>query len=76
VWQVIGIGRANFDFAAIGMTLGGNARTGLEDNLYLRRGELSPGHAPLVSRLAEICRALDRSVATVEETEKILGLTA
>jgi uncharacterized protein (DUF849 family) len=37
-------------------------------------GELSPGNAPLVSRVADICRALDRPVATVEETEKILGL--
>jgi 3-keto-5-aminohexanoate cleavage enzyme len=74
VWQSIGIGRANLDFAAIAMTLGGNARTGLEDNLYLRRGELSPGNAPLVSRVADICRALDRPVATVQETEKILGL--
>jgi uncharacterized protein (DUF849 family) len=50
VWQSIGIGKANLDFAAMAMTLGGNARTGLEDNLYLRRGELSPGNAPLVSR--------------------------
>ena len=56
------------------ITLGGNARTGLEDNLYLRRGELSPGNAPLVSCVADICRALDRPIATVQETEKILGL--
>jgi uncharacterized protein (DUF849 family) len=35
---------------------------------------LSPGNAPLVSRVADICRALDRPVATVQETEKILGL--
>ena len=76
VWQSIGIGKANFDFAAMAMTLGGNARTGLEDNLYLRRGELSPGNAPLVSRVADIARALDRPLATVEETEKILGLAA
>lgn len=76
VWQAIAIGRANLDFAAVAITLGGNARTGLEDNLYLRRGQLSPGNPPLVARLAEICRALDRTVATVEETEKILGLPA
>jgi 3-keto-5-aminohexanoate cleavage enzyme len=75
IWQSIGIGRANLDFAAMAMTLGGNARTGLEDNLYLRRGELSPGNAPLVSRVAGICRALDRPVATVAEAEKILALT-
>ena len=74
VWQAIAIGRHNFDFAALAMTLGGNARTGLEDNLYLRRGELSPGNAPLVSRLATIAAALDRPLATVEETEAMLKL--
>lgn len=74
VWQAIAIGRHNFDFAALAMVLGGNARTGLEDNLYLRRGELAPGNAVLVERLAAICQALDRHVATVEETEDILGL--
>jgi 3-keto-5-aminohexanoate cleavage enzyme len=76
VWQAIAIGRANLDFAAMAVTMGGNARTGLEDNLYLRRGELSPGNAPLVSRVREICRALDRRVATVEEARQALDLPA
>ena len=58
------------------MAMGGNTRTGLEDNLYLRRGELAPGNAALVTRMANIATALDRPVATVEETEKILGLNA
>ena len=74
VWQAIAIGRHNFDFAALAMTLGGNARTGLEDNLYLRRGELSPGNVPLVSKMAAIAAALDRPLATVEETEAMLKL--
>jgi 3-keto-5-aminohexanoate cleavage enzyme len=74
VWQAIAIGRHNFDFAAMAMTMGGNTRTGLEDNLYLRRGELSPGNAPLVKKMVDIAAALERPIATVEETEKILGL--
>ncbi len=49
VWQVIAIGRANLKLTAIGLALGGNARAGLEDTLYLRRGEQSPGNLPLVS---------------------------
>ena len=75
VWQAIAIGRANFDFAVIAIALGGNARTGLEDNLYLRRGELTPGNAPLVTRAVNICRALDRDVATPVDAERILGLS-
>ena len=76
MWQAIAIGKANFPLAAIALAMGGNARTGLEDNLYLRRGEIAEGNAPLVSRIADICRVLDRPVATVEETEQILGLSA
>ena len=44
VWQVIAIGRANLELTAIGLALGGNARAGLEDTLYLRKGEQSPGN--------------------------------
>jgi 3-keto-5-aminohexanoate cleavage enzyme len=56
------------------MTHGGNARTGLEDNLCLRGGELSPGNVPMVSKMAAIAAALDRPPATVEETEAMLKL--
>ncbi len=74
VWQAIGVGRANMPLAAVAMAMGGNARTGLEDNLYLRRGELSPGNAPLVTRVADIAGMVGRTVATVEESEQVLGL--
>lgn len=42
--------------------------------MYLRRGELSPGNGPLVARVATIATALDRPLATVEETEAMLKL--
>jgi 3-keto-5-aminohexanoate cleavage enzyme len=74
VWQVIAIGRANLELTAIGLALGGNARAGLEDALYLRKGELSQGNLPLVKRAIDLAAALDRPVATVEETTAILRL--
>jgi 3-keto-5-aminohexanoate cleavage enzyme len=74
VWQVIAIGRANLDLTAIGLALGGNARAGLEDTLYLRKGEISTGNLPLVERTAALARALDRPLASVEETEALLRL--
>jgi uncharacterized protein (DUF849 family) len=76
VWQIIAIGRANLELTAIGLALGGNARAGLEDTLYLRKGELSPGNTPLVRRTAELARAMDLSIASVDETEAILSLPA
>ena len=68
VWQVIAIGRANLELTAIGLALGGNARAGLEDTLYLRKGEQSPGNLPLVQRAVDLAAALDRPTASVEET--------
>ena len=74
VWQVIAIGRANLELTAIGLALGGNARAGLEDALYLRKGELSPGSLPLVQRAVNLAAALDRPTASVEETAALLRL--
>jgi 3-keto-5-aminohexanoate cleavage enzyme len=74
VWQVIAIGRANLELTAIGLALGGNARTGLEDTLYLRKGEQSPGNLPLVQRAVDLATALDRPTTTVEETAALLRL--
>ena len=76
VWQIIAIGRANLDLTAIGLALGGNARAGMEDTLYLRKGELAPGNEPLVARTVQLARDLDRSIASVDETEALLQLPA
>jgi uncharacterized protein (DUF849 family) len=74
IWQIIAIGRGNLDLTAVGIALGGNARAGLEDTLYLRRGELSQGNQPLVERTVALVERLDRRVATVDEARSILAL--
>jgi 3-keto-5-aminohexanoate cleavage enzyme len=74
VWQVIAIGRRNLELTAMGLALGGNARAGLEDTLYLRKGELSEGSGPLVERTVALARSLDLPVADVEETATLLRL--
>ena len=50
------------------------ARAGLEDTLYLRKGEIAQGNTPLVQRTADLARSMDLSIASVEETEQILSL--
>lgn len=74
IWQVIGIGRGNLAMTAIGLAMGGNARTGMEDTLLLRKGEPAPGNAALVSRLAEVARSLERPPADVTQARALLGL--
>ena len=76
VWQVIGIGRSNLEMTAIGLAMGGNARTGMEDTLYVRRGVPAQGNGELIGRLAEVARVLERSPADVDETRAVLGLSA
>lgn len=74
IWSAFGISRHQFPMAAQAVILGGHVRVGLEDNLYLARGELSPGNAALVERAAAIVRALGASVATPDEARGILHL--
>jgi 3-keto-5-aminohexanoate cleavage enzyme len=74
VWQTIGIGRANLALTAMGLAMGGNARTGMEDTLMLRRGEPAPGNAALVARLAGVARAIERAPASVSRARELLGL--
>lgn len=74
IWQVIGIGRANLPMTAIGLAIGGNARTGMEDTLMLRRGVPAAGNGELVERLATVARAIEREPATVQQARALLGL--
>jgi 3-keto-5-aminohexanoate cleavage enzyme len=74
VWQVIGIGRHNLTMTAIGLAMGGNARTGMEDTLLVRRGQPTTGNGELTARLATTANALDRPPATVEQAIERLQL--
>jgi len=73
VWQVIAIGRSNLELTAIGLAMGGNARAGLEDTLYLRKGVLAD-NLQLVERTVGLARNLDRDPASVDEATRFLAL--
>ena len=61
---------------AIGLAMGGNARTGMEDTLMFRRGVPVESNAQLVERLAAVARSIEREPATVAEVEERLALGA
>ena len=73
-WGVAGVGRHQLPMAELAAMWGGNARVGLEDNIYVDKGVLAEGSAPLVARAAELCGRHGRKVATVAEARAILGL--
>jgi uncharacterized protein (DUF849 family) len=54
--------------------LGGHVRVGLEDNLYLERGKLTPSNAALVAKAVKISELLGCSVATPAEARRCWGL--
>ena len=73
-WQVIGISRHQWPLVAAAVSLGGNVRVGLEDNLYLPNGDLAPSNGALVEKAAELVRLAGGQVASVAEARQILGL--
>lgn len=60
-WAVAAVGRHQQPLTELAMRLGGHARVGLEDNIYLSKGVLSEGSAPLVARAAAYARSIGRT---------------
>jgi uncharacterized protein (DUF849 family) len=73
-WASFGISRFEFPMVASAVLLGGHARVGLEDNLYIARGELASGNAQLVERAAQVIESTGDTVATPAEAREIFGL--
>ncbi len=66
-WQVIAVGKANLPLTTIGLAMGGNARTGLEDTLMIKPRVLADSNAQLVGQLAGVARSMHLEPATVDE---------
>lgn len=75
LWSVCAVGWHQLPMNILAIAMGGHARTGLEDNLYYRRGELAQSNAQLVARLTRIARESGREPASPEEAREMLGLT-
>ncbi|MEM7508820.1 MAG: 3-keto-5-aminohexanoate cleavage protein [Pseudomonadota bacterium] len=73
-WSVLAAGKNQMKFATQAAMLGGNLRVGLEDSLYIGKGELATSNAQQVSRVRSIVENLGLSVATPAEARERLGL--
>jgi uncharacterized protein (DUF849 family) len=74
IWSILGAGRHQFNLITMGAIMGGNVRTGMEDNIYLGKGELAQSNADLVAKTVRILRELSLEPATPEEARAMLGL--
>ena len=73
-FNVAGIGRHQLGMAELSLRLGGHARCGLEDNIYLSKGVLAKGSYELVAKVAELARAAGREVATPAQARALLRI--
>ncbi len=73
-WSVLAAGRHQMPFATQAAMLGGNLRVGLEDSLYIGKGELAQSNADQVRKIRRIIEDLGLSVATPAEARERLGL--
>jgi len=75
-WAVAAVGRHQQPMTELAMRLGGHARVGLEDNIYLSKGVLSEGSAPLVLRAAQYARSIGRTPADPTTARRLLGIAS
>ncbi|MGD0398319.1 MAG: 3-keto-5-aminohexanoate cleavage protein [Syntrophobacteraceae bacterium] len=67
-------GRAQFPICTQSLLIGGNTRVGLEDNLYLEKGQVAKSNAEQVAKMVRIAGELGIDPATPDEARSILGL--
>ena len=76
IWLCSGIGPFQLPLTTFALLLGGHVRVGLEDNLYLRRGQKLRSNAEVVERTVRIAHELNREVATPAQARRMLGISA
>jgi uncharacterized protein (DUF849 family) len=74
LWSVLGAGRYQTSLVTIGAILGGSVRVGLEDSIYLERGELAKSNADQVAKIRRILSELSLETASPAEARQMLGL--
>ncbi|WP_417689390.1 3-keto-5-aminohexanoate cleavage protein [Roseibium sp.] len=73
-WTGFGIGRFAFPMLVQSWLLGGHVRIGMEDTVYLGKGQLTAGNGELTARAREFIERLGGEIATTGEARQMLGL--
>ena len=75
-WTAFAVGRHAFQCVALAYLLGGNVRIGLEDTIYIDKGQLAKSNAELVTKARRIIEDLGGSLATSAQARERWGLRA
>jgi 3-keto-5-aminohexanoate cleavage enzyme len=73
-WGVAAVGRHQLPITELGIRMGGHARVGLEDNIYITKGVLAEGSAPLVARALEYAKSVGRVAVDAGRARQLLGI--
>jgi uncharacterized protein (DUF849 family) len=73
-WSILAAGRHQMPFVTMGATMGGHVRVGLEDSIYLGKGQLAKSNAEQVRKIRTILESLSLEVATPAESRRLLAL--
>ncbi|MCF7925496.1 MAG: 3-keto-5-aminohexanoate cleavage protein [Candidatus Izimaplasma sp.] len=73
-YTITGIGKYELSLAELAIINGGHVRVGLEDNIYIKKGQLANGNAALVKAVVDIAKKHNRAIASVKEARQLLNL--
>ena len=73
-WSVLGAGANQMYIASMSAVMGGNVRVGLEDSLWIGKGQLAKTNADQVSKIRRILEELGLQIATPDDARAILKL--
>lgn len=74
VWSAFGISKMQMPFVAMSWCLGGHVRVGLEDNIYISKGNLAKSNSELVKKAVGILTDLGGDIASPKDAKEILGI--
>jgi uncharacterized protein (DUF849 family) len=72
--SVLSIGRWQMPLLTMGAVMGGNVRVGLEDSLFIGKGQLARSNAEQVHKIRRILSELSLEIATPEDARQMLHL--
>jgi uncharacterized protein (DUF849 family) len=73
-WSILAAGRHQMNFVTSGAIMGGHVRVGLEDSLYLGKGQLAHSNADQVKKIRGILNGLSLDIATPDDVRRLLDL--
>jgi len=73
-WSTLGAGRFQMGIVTAAAIMGSHVRVGLEDSLYLGKGQIAESNADQVAKIRRILAELSLEVATPAEARELLGL--